>query len=708
MFKSLKINNKKNTKILSDKKKNKFLINCEDVIRGSKIKVRLIISYGLLVLIPLLIIGVSSVAQSKSAINNKISNYSSQMMSQIGTNILNEMNNSSNMGKIVATDPNVQDYLEKEYTMDSFTAYFQANKITQSILSKAATGKNIASLGIISSGNMKMGNFSTQFSDEIMEKLISVTDKEKGKYVWTLQKGSRGYTIYLSSQVKSLINGKNLGFVFEELNPNVFVEAFKNVSLGTDSDIFVIDSNGIVVASEDKELIGTNYKDSNIIEKVLDTEKNIGDVDESMKSQQRCFSSSNGQALVSYAPLSGSDWYVVGIIPHSYLNSESDTLRNNTLIIGLISFIIAMLVALVISRSISNPLERLVALMKKAKDGNLDLHIMDNNKDEISEVINAFNDMVRKINTLIGDVKSLAKNVSNNTKIITEVSEHSYASSEEIAATMSEITKGASDQANSVTEGMDCMNRLSREINMVNSKTENVSLVLEKTKQMKEAAIISVEILNDKAEKTTKASNKIAADVNVLSSNIKDIKAIVEVIVDIAEQTNLLALNAAIEAARAGDAGKGFAVVAEEVRKLADQSKESSIQINKIINDIQSKTEIVVKEAMGSNIVIKEQMDAVEKTDSAFRTIFEGMEQIDIQLKEMVGSINEMVTSKDKTEIAIESISSVSEETAATTEQVSEATNEQIQGIQKVSEFAQVLNELVENLNSAIGEFKIN
>ena len=252
------------------------------------------------------------------------------------------------------------------------------------------------------------------------------------------------------------------------------------------------------------------------------------------------------------------------------------------------------------------------------------------------------------------------------------------------------------------------MNKLSQEINMVNCKTQNVSLVLEKTKQMKQDAIVSVETLNNKAKETNKASAKIVNDVNVLNSNIRDIKAIIELIVGISEQTNLLALNAAIEAARAGESGRGFAVVAEEVRKLADKSKESSIQINKIINDIQHKTEIVVKESTSSSIIIREQMDAVEKTDNAFNTIFEGMDQIDSQLKEMVASINEIVNSKDKTKIAMESISAVSEETAATTEQISAATQEQINGSQKVAEFAQELNEVVENLNGAISQFKVN
>lgn len=710
MNKFLKLNRTKTNKNINGKKKRNILFKCESIIRGLKIKNRLIISYSLLVLIPLLILGITSVFQSKNAINNKISNYSSQIMSQIGVNISNEMSNNSNFLRTIMIDPQIQDYLKSSKTTDSFSNFYKVTNLSKLINNKGSTRNDILSLGIIDTNNIKIGTFSSGFSDDIKKNLSDLSQNAKGKFIWQLQKNSSGnYNIYISAQVNSLTNlGENLGFAFEELNPKILVNSFKNVNLGTNSSIFIVDSNGIVVASEDEKLIGTDYKDANIIGKILDTEKDVATADDEAKLEKRCFSTGNGESLVSYAPLNGSDWYVVGIIPYSYLNSESNVLRNNTLIIGLISFIIAMIVALIISRSISNPLGKLVSLMKKAKEGNLDFHIADDSKDEISEVISAFNDMVRKINTLIGDVKNLAEDVSNNTKIITEVSEHSYASSEEIAATMSEITKGASDQATSASEGLDCMNKLSQEINMVNCKTQNVSLVLEKTKQMKQDAIVSVETLNNKAKETNKASAKIVNDVNVLNSNIRDIKAIIELIVGISEQTNLLALNAAIEAARAGESGRGFAVVAEEVRKLADKSKESSIQINKIINDIQHKTEIVVKESTSSSIIIREQMDAVEKTDNAFNTIFEGMDQIDSQLKEMVASINEIVNSKDKTKIAMESISAVSEETAATTEQISAATQEQINGSQKVAEFAQELNEVVENLNGAISQFKVN
>jgi len=706
MAKFQKKNHVGSAKSIKQKRLN-ILSRYENIIRGSKIRIRLLISYGMLVLIPLLIVGVTSVLQSKQAMNNKISNFSCQIMEQVGINISGEMSNNSNLARTAVIDADFQNYLKNKNTMNYLDAYNKSNDFSKSFASKIASKGDISSFGLISTDNTRIGNFSSQLSEDLIKKLSDLSSKEKGKSVWSLQKNASGYSIYNSAQVNDLTTGENLGIVLEEVTPKLFINLFKNVNLGTNSDIFIIDSEGIVVANKDVSLIGTEYKDKSVIENIKSIENNLGNSDNSIKQKKRYFSTSNNNFLLSYTPLNGSNWYVVGIIPYSYINSESNTIEMNTIVISLISFIASMLVALMISRSISNPLGNLVKLMNKAKDGNLTLHIEDNSKDEIGEVINAFNDMVGKIKVLLGEVKTLAESVSNNTKVIAEVSVHSYAASEEIAATMSEISIGTADQAVSVSEGLDCMNKLSDGINRVNRKTENVSLVLEETKKIKLDANMSIKTLSGKAEETNEVYNGIIEDVNSLNSNVNDIKSIIELIANISEQTNLLALNAAIEAARAGEAGKGFAVVAEEVRKLADKSKESSVQISRIINDIHHKTEIVTKHAANSSVIMNEQKQAVENTELSFRIIFESMENINKQLEEMVTSIDEIVDFKEKTKVSIENISAISEETAATTGQVSEATQGQIEEIEKVSQFSEDLNVLVGKLNSAIDQFKI-
>ena len=669
------------------------------IIRKSKIKFRLIISYSILVLIPLLIVGTTAVLQSKKSIDNKISNFSNQIMEQIGVNIYSEMNKASDFARTIIAEPQIQEYFNGND--NSVADYIKISELSKSIRSMISTQNNMTGVGIITEDNKKIGSFSNQLSDMLVKELQELSDEKKGKFVFSLNKSPSGYKIYGCAQAKSLETGGKFGTIIEEINPKLFVDLFKNVDLGKGSSIFVIDSDGLIVLSSNSSLIGTQYENVNLVEKIKENGISNG------KKKDKYLSTDDGKELVAYSKLGDSDWYVLGSIPYSYLDRESNILKINTIIVSLISFLVAMIAALVIEKSISNPLKKLVLLMNEGKKGNLNLNIIDRSNDEIGEVITAFNGMLKKINALVSNVKELSEKVIIAIDVIKTASEYSSASSEEIGAAMIEIAEGTANQVINVNDGIACMNNLSNGIDHVNSKTKQVSLVIGETEKIKGQAIRSAEILKNKAEETKNVTGYVINDIKVLNSDIKNIRGIVELLSEIAEQTNLLALNAAIEAARAGEVGKGFAVVAEEVKKLADKSKKSSEEINKIIAQIESKSESVMEKANTSNIIIEEQMESVDKTDNAFNIIFESMNQIEDQIENMVDSIEEIVKSKDKTEESMENICLISEESAAMTKQVSLGAKEQIEKIEKLSEVSEELSLLAQTLNSAIDEFKV-
>lgn len=262
-------------KTIKDEKKNNILFKCERIIRDSKIRSRLIISYGVLVLIPLLIIGYISIAQSQSAMSNKISKFSSQIMGQIGVNILKQMDKNSSIARAISVDADLQSYLENKKDMTPLAIYYKTNELSKTITNKATSTNDMASLGVVSNDNIKTGNFSPQLSDDIIKKLEELSDNAKGKFIWSLQKGTSGYSIFTSARVNDLISGESLGIILEELTPKAFVNLFKNVSLGNNSDIFVVDSKGIIISSGDMSLIGKEYKDKSVIEKIQSTEKTV-------------------------------------------------------------------------------------------------------------------------------------------------------------------------------------------------------------------------------------------------------------------------------------------------------------------------------------------------------------------------------------------------------------------------------------------------
>jgi methyl-accepting chemotaxis protein len=201
--------------------------------------------------------------------------------------------------------------------------------------------------------------------------------------------------------------------------------------------------------------------------------------------------------------------------------------------------------------------------------------------------------------------------------------------------------------------------------------------------------------------------DNVSGKIQGLGIKISEINKITDVINSIAAQTNLLSLNASIEAARAGDAGRGFAIVAEEIRKLAEQSKSSSNDINRLIQDISKETSIVVSTTNGVNDDLKQQTNVIEVSVDNFKKIIEAINAILPQIEEINSTVEEINNEKDQIVKTIHSTASISEENSASSEEIAASTQEVTVSAENLANTAQLLADNYNNLIKQVNNFKL-
>lgn len=228
-----------------------------------------------------------------------------------------------------------------------------------------------------------------------------------------------------------------------------------------------------------------------------------------------------------------------------------------------------------------------------------------------------------------------------------------------------------------------------------------------KTGVTTEKGLHEVESLRERNMETNEMNGRIQQQMESLASNIANINQIIASIQSVTEQTNLLALNASIEAARAGEHGKGFAVVAEEVRKLAEQSKNETEIIKSTVESILENSQQTVAVIASNADLMHAQNESVQSTQLAFKDSSDLSGSIANSISELMNKLSSMLEHKNQAIMSIQSISAISEQTAASAEQVSASAMDQQAELQKVAESIQSMNDISNELQEVVNRFKL-
>ncbi|MDN3404140.1 MULTISPECIES: methyl-accepting chemotaxis protein [unclassified Pseudoalteromonas] len=334
------------------------------------------------------------------------------------------------------------------------------------------------------------------------------------------------------------------------------------------------------------------------------------------------------------------------------------------LVITLTGLIAGIVIAIFISSRITGALNRLSRRMNDIADGEGDLTVTvdDSSKDETGDVARAFNKFVAKIRTTITSVASETTQVASTSEELSIVSN-----------TTSAAVKKLHDETQQVATAMTQMNATIQDV--ANSAENAASSASDSNNNAKAGESMVSETVHA-VDNLTKEINQSASAIEKLQADSENISTILDVIKGVSEQTNLLALNAAIEAARAGEQGRGFAVVADEVRTLAQRTKESATNIEQMIDKFQSgiltAIEVMTKSQQQTDLVVEK----VSKTGETLRTINDYSSAINDMNAQIASAAEQQAVVADEISRNVVNIKQVTEQSSAATEQTSTASNE--------------------------------
>lgn len=373
--------------------------------------------------------------------------------------------------------------------------------------------------------------------------------------------------------------------------------------------------------------------------------------------------------------------------------------RQSVAFIMIAVFVLVFVTSLISANSITVVIKGAIAYVDQMCQGRLGIKAakkLMNRKDEIGDMCRGVKRLDDNLTAIVTEIQVQSHELEETSVMCNSNAHKALDSAEQVNAAAEEVAAATTTQAQGALEAENSVNTIGQTIEETNEKMRELADASQSVVQATETAKVTLAELNTSMNHVKDAVDNIHHQTNETHLSVEKISEMTQVITSIAAQTNMLSLNASIEAARAGEMGKGFAVVAEEIRKLAEQSNTSAVEIQEALAQLRNNSDESVNIMEKVHTIIQGQEDKLNETNHVFETVGGG---IDLAMRGMETIMVEIGSLYDARDTAVGEVQNVAtlaqqnaasiEETAASIDEVTvllSAMTERIDNLQKVAD----------------------
>nr|WP_099304650.1 methyl-accepting chemotaxis protein [Bacillus sp. Marseille-P3800] len=413
---------------------------------------------------------------------------------------------------------------------------------------------------------------------------------------------------------------------------------------------------------------------------------------------------------ITYDTVSPTGWILAGAMLPNEVQQLVEPILITMIIVVVVTLIIGSVIIFGVVRAIVRPIAGLSEVAAVISKGNLSstYKVKSTFRDEVGVLAESFDEMRQSLIATITGIRDKSTYLAASSEELQASTEQNMQATEQITLAIQEVSGSVEEQTSSMDQGKSAATTISTGIHGIQQST---TLVTEAVKDAVQAVQTGQEGIKSSVEQMNTIQQKvrsISTTVESLEQQAGTISQVSQMISDIAEQTNLLALNASIEAARAGENGRGFAVVADEVRKLAEQSNNAAKTVQEHINNVQDETQVVVQEMIAGEGEVGKGVTIIEEAGQSFSSIKAHMNQVTEKISLVTEEVKTMANQTEQFIQSYDQISTANETTSASMQNVSASTEEQLASMEEILSSTTNLAELADELEDMIAKFEWN